>query len=210
VYVSIQIRHKNNWGFLPMATRDRISAPAKTRRRPGRPAKPPEELRSATMTFRIRPELRTKLVESAAANNRSPSDEVAHRVVRTVLQDSETQAFSWILDAKAPGSEPSEALETMLAGSYSKSVTVRAAAPVPKTATTEERICWYIANYGDPLARAVEIAALRILTVGVLDGLADRLGCSRFQAAMWWRDILVTTLPFIHAPLATVEEGAQQ
>jgi hypothetical protein len=43
----------------------------------------------------------------------------------------------------------------------------------------------YMAEHGDPLRRGVQIAAMPILAHGVLEGLAQRLQCTRFDAAKW-------------------------
>ncbi len=72
---------------------------------------------------------------------------------------------------------------------------------------TDELARWYIQrNDGrDPLERGIEIAGLPILAKGVLEGLADRLGCTRHEAAKFWASILATTLPFTHQRQAALE-----
>jgi hypothetical protein len=52
-----------------------------------------------------------------------------------------------------------------------------------------------------PLGRAIQIGALEILKPGVLDGLANCLGCTRFEATEWWIEILKLVLPYIHERL---------
>jgi hypothetical protein len=64
---------------------------------------------------------------------------------------------------------------------------------------------FYMAEHGDPLRRGVQIAALPILANGVLDGLAQRLGCSRHDAAKWWAGVFAATLPFVHQRLGQLE-----
>jgi hypothetical protein len=75
---------------------------------------------------------------------------------------------------------------------------------------TDELSRWYIAkNDGrDPLERGIEIAGLPILAKGVLEGLAERLGMSRADAAKWWAGILSTTLPYAHSRQAAIEVRA--
>ena len=72
---------------------------------------------------------------------------------------------------------------------------------------TDELARWYIGkNDGrDPLERGIEIAGLPILAPGILEGLAERLGCSRFDAAKFWAGVLNATLPFVHQRLAQLE-----
>lgn len=72
---------------------------------------------------------------------------------------------------------------------------------------TDELARWYIAkNDGcDPLERGIEIAGLPILAPGILEGLAERLGCTRHDAAKFWASVLATTLPYTHQRQAAVE-----
>ncbi len=49
----------------------------------------------------------------------------------------------------------------------------------------------------DPLERGIEISGLPILAKGILEGLAERLGCTRHDAAKFWAGILATTLPYV-------------
>ena len=55
------------------------------------------------------------------------------------------------------------------------------------------------------MERGIEIAGLPILARGVLEGLAERLGCTRHEAAKFWASILATTLPFTHQRQAAIE-----
>jgi hypothetical protein len=72
---------------------------------------------------------------------------------------------------------------------------------------TDELSRWYISqNDGrDPLERGIEISGLPILAKGILEGLAERLGCTRHDAAKFWANILATTLPYTHQRQAAVE-----
>ena len=72
---------------------------------------------------------------------------------------------------------------------------------------TDELARWYIQrNDGrDPLERGIEIAGLPILAKGVLEGLAERLGCTRHDAAKFWASVLSTTLPYTHQRQAAIE-----
>jgi hypothetical protein len=66
-------------------------------------------------------------------------------------------------------------------------------------------------RHGDPLERGIAVASLPVLAKGVLDGLAERLGCTRHEAAKWWASVYSATLPFVHQRLATLTvkpEGA--
>lgn len=85
--------------------------------------------------------------------------------------------------------------------------THRGRRPGVRNRRTDELARWYIAqNDGrDPLERGIEIAGLPILAKGILEGLAERLGCSRHEAAKFWAGILATTLPYTHQRQAAVE-----
>jgi hypothetical protein len=71
---------------------------------------------------------------------------------------------------------------------------------------TDEAARFYIARFGDPLSRGVEISALPILANGgqVLLELAKILGMTRENAAKWWAGVYAATLPYIHQRLATL------
>jgi hypothetical protein len=69
---------------------------------------------------------------------------------------------------------------------------------------TDEAARFYMARHGDPLSRAIEVAALPILAPGVLPELAKILGCERFEAARWWAGVLASSLPYTHQRLATL------
>ena len=76
---------------------------------------------------------------------------------------------------------------------------------------TDEAARIYMAEFGDPLRRGAHISALPILAAGVLEGLAQRLGCSRHDAAKWWAGIYAATMPYMHTRQATLTirpEGA--
>jgi hypothetical protein len=85
--------------------------------------------------------------------------------------------------------------------------THRGRRPGARGKRTDELSRWYIAkNDGrDPLERGIEIAGLPILANGILEGLAERLGCTRHDAAKFWANILATTLPYTHQRQAAVE-----
>lgn len=55
-----------------------------------------------------------------------------------------------------------------------------------------------IARFGSPLEGATRIAATDVMRPGALAELAQTLGCSRFEAAEWWRRVLDTVLPYLH------------
>ncbi len=55
------------------------------------------------------------------------------------------------------------------------------------------------------MERGIEIAGLPILAPGILEGLAERLGCTRHDAAKFWASVLATTLPYTHQRQAAVE-----
>jgi hypothetical protein len=69
---------------------------------------------------------------------------------------------------------------------------------------TDEAARFYMARHGDPLERGVAISSLPLLAKGVLEGLAERLGCTRHEAAKFWSNVYAATLPFVHQRLATL------
>ena len=85
--------------------------------------------------------------------------------------------------------------------------TRRGRRPGARGRRTDELARWYIQrNDGrDPLERGIEISGLPILARGVLEGLAERLGCTRYEAAKFWAGILASTLPFVHQRQAALE-----
>jgi hypothetical protein len=183
-----------------------LSAPQPERRKRGRPRKTPAALLRPTITFRARPLVHDHLKETALSNGRSLSEEVESRIDRSILQEREAQAFTWLLEAVPPGSEPPNTLPLHVGGYPSETGAARQDALA--AALPEERVRLYITRFGDPLKRAVAIAAMPILAAGVLEGVAERLDCPRAQAAEWWLRILTVTLPFCH-PLASAEAPAQ-
>ena len=72
---------------------------------------------------------------------------------------------------------------------------------------TDELARWFIAkNDGrHPLERAIEIAGLPILAKGVVEGLAERFGITRADAAKWWAGILAIALPYVAQRQSAVE-----
>jgi hypothetical protein len=74
-----------------------------------------------------------------------------------------------------------------------------------RSRTTIEAGKYYMRRYGDPLERAVAIAAMPVLAPGVLEGLAQRLQCSRHDAAKWWAGNRDAVLPYLHTRLSSVE-----
>lgn len=78
--------------------------------------------------------------------------------------------------------------------------------PGARNRRTDEMSRWFIARTGrDPLEHAIEVAGLPILAPGVLEGLAERLGMTRPEAAKFWASCLSTTLPFCHQRLSQLE-----
>jgi hypothetical protein len=71
---------------------------------------------------------------------------------------------------------------------------------------TDEAARLYMSRYGDPLARAIEIAAIPILAAdGVLAAFAQQIGApSRFEAFKAWAAINASAMPFAHQRLATL------
>ena len=83
--------------------------------------------------------------------------------------------------------------------------------PGSRNLRTDQAARWYMQRHGDPLERGIAVASLPVLAKGVLDGLAERLGCTRHEAAKWWASVYSATLPFVHQRLATLTvkpEGA--
>lgn len=54
-----------------------------TKRKPGRPAKPPGEKKVANLTFRVRPQMRDALAMAAEDSGRSTSEEIEYRLTQT-------------------------------------------------------------------------------------------------------------------------------
>jgi hypothetical protein len=77
--------------------------------------------------------------------------------------------------------------------------------PGARNRRTDEAARIYMSEFGDPLRRGVQLAALPLLAPGVVEGLSQRLNCSRLEAARWWASIYSATLPFLHQRLATLE-----
>lgn len=70
---------------------------------------------------------------------------------------------------------------------------------------TEEAARFYIRRHGDPLEQAVKIGAIPILAKGVLEALAQRLGCSKLDAAKWWSSNSQGVMPYIRPKLGSIE-----
>jgi hypothetical protein len=77
--------------------------------------------------------------------------------------------------------------------------------PGARNKRTDEAARLYMQRYGDPLARAIEIAAMPILADGVLARFAQQIGApSRFEAFKAWASINASAMPFSHQRLATL------
>jgi hypothetical protein len=69
---------------------------------------------------------------------------------------------------------------------------------------TDEAARLYMQRFGDPLARAIEIAAMPILADGV-SAFAKQIGApSHFEAFKAWASINASAMPFSHQRLATL------
>lgn len=77
--------------------------------------------------------------------------------------------------------------------------------PGARNKRTDEAARLYCAAFGDPLARAIEVAAMPILAPGVLEEFARFLQCSRLEAFKAWANCSSATMPFVHQRLATLE-----
>jgi hypothetical protein len=67
----------------------------------------------------------------------------------------------------------------------------------------------YMQRFGDPLARAIEIAAIPILADGVLAAFAKQIGArSRFEAFKAWASINASAMPFM-VTAAETDEGCR-
>jgi hypothetical protein len=60
-----------------------------------------------------------------------------------------------------------------------------------------------------PLARAVEIGELNILDRRVLVRLAGQLGCTPWEAAQWWLDLVKLALPYVVGKVSGCAEEAK-
>lgn len=60
---------------------------ASKKRKPGRPALPPERRKTSNLTFRVRGDLREQLQTAAAISERSISEEVEQRLQNSFLQE---------------------------------------------------------------------------------------------------------------------------
>lgn len=70
---------------------------------------------------------------------------------------------------------------------------------------TEEAARFYVRRHGDPLEQAVKLGAIPILARGVLEALAQRLGCTRLEAAKFWASNNQAVMPFIRPRLGSLE-----
>jgi hypothetical protein len=74
--------------------------------------------------------------------------------------------------------------------------------PGARNKRTDEAARLYMQRFGDPLARAIEIAAIPILADGVLAAFAKQIGApSRFEAFKAWASINASAMPFSHQRL---------
>ena len=77
--------------------------------------------------------------------------------------------------------------------------------PGARNKRTDEASRIYAAQFGDPLARAVEVAAMPILAPGVLEEFAKFLQCSRLEAFKAWANCSSSVMGYVHQKLATLE-----
>jgi hypothetical protein len=62
---------------------------------------------------------------------------------------------------------------------------------------TEEAARYYIRRHGDPLEQAVKLGAIPILAKGVLEALAQRLNCTKLEAAKFWASNNQAVMPYL-------------
>jgi hypothetical protein len=164
----------------------------RARHKSGRPRKPlAEQRRSRNICFDDA--MYARLRQAARDNARSVSREVTERLARSLADPPAPRLAEWI-EQTAPPPAAVRALYQRL----------RAALP---DEGDRRRLELFVTA---PLGRAIQITGTRILTPGVLDRFADRLGCTRWEAAQWWTDLLRMVLPYIAEPYIAPGVAPQQ
>jgi hypothetical protein len=141
------------------------------------------------------------MVEQIQKGHRTALEEALEAFAEVQAERAEKTGDQLDLFGEDPARLPKVAAPRSADGTY------RGRRPGARGRRTDELARFYIAqNDGrDPLERGIEIAGLPILAKGVLEGLAERIGCTRHEAAKFWASILATTLPYTHQRQATLE-----
>jgi hypothetical protein len=166
-------------------------APERIRRKGGRPRKPVAEQLRGRLSVSFNDAMHERLRQAARDNARSVSGEVVDRLARSFLERPEAQLIEWIEQTAPPPAAVRALYQRLLAA-------------LPDEGDRRRLELFVTA----PLGRAIQIGGANILTPGVLDRFADRLGCTRSQAAQFWQDVVRMVLPYIVEPY--VETAAAQ
>jgi hypothetical protein len=151
------------------------SAPP-ARRRPGRPRGRAPQL----PRLNLYPSTLEQLRVLAQTNGRSMAKELQARVELDV-------ALDWFARRRP---EESRAMCDRLIEMVGDEQVDRAAA--------REAVTLFI---GSPLGRVIEIAGQSILETRIIPDLAKALGCSGWEAAQWWLELVKVVLPYTHATI---------
>jgi hypothetical protein len=172
------------------------SAVQATRKPLGRPRKPPAE-RLRARSYAVSDEAHACLQKAAQDKGHSVSKELQQRLVESFAGRREVRLREWL--------EQTTPAET-------RALCERVLSAIPDQS---DRRLVDLLVISAPLGRAIQIAGLPILKPGVLQGLAECLDCSRFEAMNWWTDLNRTVLPYLYEPYvdeaaALVELGGEQ
>jgi hypothetical protein len=81
--------------------------------------------------------------------------------------------------------------------------------PGSRNMRTEEAARYYVRRHGDPLEQAVKLGAIPILAKGVLEALAQRLACTKLEAAKFWASNNQAVMPYLRPRLTAVHFTAR-
>jgi hypothetical protein len=176
-----------------------LGTPERVRRKGGRPRKALAEQLRGRISVGLNDAMYERLRQAAHDNARTVSGEVADRLAASfgsVAAWPEPRLVEWI-EQTAPPPAAVRALYRRLLEA------------LPDEGDRRRLELFVTA----PLGRAIQIGGAKILTPGVLDRFADRLGCTRWEAVQWWTDMLKAVLPYVAEPYvetaAAPEQGAE-
>jgi hypothetical protein len=170
-----------------------LGTPERVRRKGGRPRKPLAEQLRGRINVGLNDAMYERLRQAAHDNARSVSGEVADRLARSFAERPEPRLVEWIEQTAPPPAAVRALYQRLLAA-------------IPDEG--DRRLVELFVTA--PLGRAIQIGGQKILAPGVLDRLADRFGCTRWEVVQWWTDLLKTILPYIHEPYVETAGAPQQ
>jgi hypothetical protein len=145
--------------------------------------------------LRVDDKIYVRLRAAARAADRPISDELAARLVMSLESIDADQLLigaGQLLERISQQGTPSEML----------ALTEQLLTLVADENVSREIIRQKIERYiSMPLGRAIQVGSLDILIPSVLDHLAGSLGCTRWEAAQWWMEIIKLVLPYTHEQL---------